>query len=83
MSNRALIFPGQGSQSKGMALELLDDVNKAKLILEQAQDLADFDIMELFKEDSQGLLGRTRYTQPALFIASAMYLEKIIHCMIF
>ncbi|MDA3850247.1 MAG: ACP S-malonyltransferase [Spirochaetaceae bacterium] len=77
MSNRALIFPGQGSQSKGMALELLDNVKKAKDNLEQAQGLADFDIVELFKNDSQGLLSRTRYTQPALFIASAMYLEKI------
>lgn len=73
----ALIFPGQGSQKKGMGIELLETSRGAAEILERAESLASFPLRELLVEDPRNELNLTKFTQPALFLVSAMYLEKI------
>lgn len=75
--NNALIFPGQGSQKQGMGLDLLETSNGAKAILEQAENLASFSLKSLLKDNPEGQLNQTLYTQPALFTVSAMYLESL------
>lgn len=68
------VFPGQGSQTIGMGEALFpqfpDYVQKANSIL-------GYDIVELCLQDPRSLLGKTNYTQPALYIVNALtWLEK-------
>jgi trans-AT polyketide synthase, acyltransferase and oxidoreductase domains len=72
---KVYLFPGQGSQKKGMGQDVIsffpDLINKANQIL-------GYSIQELCLEDSKNVLGQTQYTQPALYVVSALnYLKKI------
>jgi len=63
------LFPGQGSQSKGMGAELFDrypDWTAA------ADAVLGFSIRELCVEDPRGELGLTQFTQPALYVVNAL-----------
>lgn len=63
------VFPGQGAQKVGMGEALFerfpDHVAKADEIL-------GYSIRELCLENPEGRLSDTRYTQPALFVVSAL-----------
>jgi malonyl CoA-acyl carrier protein transacylase len=65
----AALFPGQGSQSKGMGAALFDrypDWTAA------ADDTLGYSIRELCLDDPRDELGRTAFTQPALFVVNAL-----------
>ena len=69
------VFPGQGSQKKGMGGALFDDF---KELTAKADAILGYSIKELCMEDIQKRLGKTQYTQPALFVVNALtYLKKI------
>jgi malonyl CoA-acyl carrier protein transacylase len=63
------LFPGQGSQSKGMGAELFDRYPDWTAT---ADELLGFPIRELCVDDPRGELGQTRFTQPALFVVNAL-----------
>ena len=65
-SNIAYIFPGQGSQYRGMGSDLVDEFPVARDIFARASDVVGYDMAELCFEDPRGELDRTRFTQPAL-----------------
>jgi malonyl CoA-acyl carrier protein transacylase len=65
----ACLFPGQGSQSKGMGAELFDRYADWTKI---ADDVLGYSIRELCLDDPRGELGQTAFTQPALFVVNAM-----------
>jgi len=67
---QAIIFPGQGSQFKGMGKEVFP------LFPEQvasASEILGYSLEELCLNDAQGLLSQTQYTQPALFVVNALH----------
>ncbi|CQR70177.1 Polyketide biosynthesis malonyl CoA-acyl carrier protein transacylase BaeC [Sporomusa ovata DSM 2662] len=69
------IFPGQGSQIKGMGGKLFDEF---KEVTEQADDTLGYSIKKLCLEDPDMNLSQTQYTQPALYVVNALcYLKKI------
>jgi len=69
------VFPGQGSQSKGMGGKLFDEFKELTL---EADEILGYSIKELCIEDPNSLLGQTQYTQPALYIVNALsYLKKV------
>jgi len=69
------VFPGQGSQEKGMGATLFDDF--AELIA-QADDILGYSIKELCLEGPQRQLNQTQYTQPALYVVNALsYFKKL------
>jgi len=69
MSSSIWVFPGQGSQQKGMGKDLFD---RFPHLVKEADDVLGFSIRELCLEDPQGVLGETAFTQPALFVVSAL-----------
>lgn len=72
---KAYVFPGQGSQVKGMGNELFDKYSGYTKI---ADEILGYSIKELCLSDPNELLGQTQYTQPALFTVNALeYLEKL------
>jgi malonyl CoA-acyl carrier protein transacylase len=66
---RIFIFPGQGSQQKGMGADLFP-------LFPELTALADrelgYSIEELCVRDLAGQLGRTDFTQPALYVVNAL-----------
>jgi malonyl CoA-acyl carrier protein transacylase len=65
----ACLFPGQGSQSKGMGAGLFERYEDWTSV---AGDVLGYSIRELCLEDPRGELGLTAFTQPALFVVNAM-----------
>ncbi len=71
----AYLFPGQGSQNKGMGLTLFEEF---KELVEEADSVLGYSIVDLCLNDRDNLLGQTQYTQPALYIVNALsYLHKL------
>ncbi len=69
------VFPGQGSQFKGMGAGLFDEFQD---LTRQADDILGYSIEELCLEDPNHQLGKTQFTQPALYTVSALsYLKKM------
>ena len=60
---RICLFPGQGSQSKGMGADLFARYPDWTA---SADDILGYSIRELCVEDPRGELGVTTFTQPAL-----------------
>ena len=69
MKKTIWVFPGQGSQFKGMGAELFARYPK---LVAQADEIVGCSLRELCLEDPQRRLGQTQYTQPALFVVSAL-----------
>jgi len=71
----AYVFPGQGSQSKGMGGELFDEFKEFTAI---ADRVLGYSIKQLCINDPQNQLGQTQFTQPALYVVNALsYLKKL------
>lgn len=64
------VFPGQGSQSKGMGTALFDQFPE---LLAQADKILGYSLKMLCIEDPQQQLNLTQFTQPALFTVNALY----------
>ena len=63
------VFPGQGSQKVGMGETLFNEFsNETK----QANEILGYDIQELCLTDPNNQLNQTQFTQPALFVVSAL-----------
>ncbi|MDQ6482653.1 ACP S-malonyltransferase [Dyadobacter sp. LHD-138] len=69
---KAYIFPGQGSQFKGMGLDLYQSSDSAKALFDQANDILGFEITKIMFEGTDEALKQTNVTQPAIFIHSVV-----------
>lgn len=67
---KAYVFPGQGSQFTGMAKDIYESNPKAKVLLDQANDILGFKITDIMFTGSADELKQTKVTQPAIFIHS-------------
>jgi trans-AT polyketide synthase, acyltransferase and oxidoreductase domains len=69
----AYIFPGQGSQQKGMGGELFDEFPE---ITTKADKILGYSIKTLCLEDPYKQMGQTKFTQPALYVVNALCYSK-------
>ncbi|WKU05547.1 ACP S-malonyltransferase [Micromonospora sp. HUAS LYJ1] len=66
---RAVIFPGQGAQVRGMGQGLFDAYPD---LCGEASEVLGYSIRELCLSDPRRELGRTEFTQPALYVVGAL-----------
>lgn len=74
-SKTLFIFPGQGSQYRGMGSDLVSEFPVAAEIYDRASTVAGYDMRELSFEDPENNLDKTRFTQPALLTHEYACLE--------
>jgi malonyl CoA-acyl carrier protein transacylase len=74
----AFIFPGQGSQKRGMGMGLFDEVPEYRAVEQDVNDIVGYSMRKLCIEDPGGRLKETQFTQPSLFIVNALYWYKAI-----
>ncbi len=75
----SIIFPGQGSQSVGMAKDFNDNFDIAKLSFEEIEDYTLTDIRKIIFENENNKLDLTKYTQICIFASSYAIFKTYIH----
>lgn len=73
----AFLFPGQGAQTVGMGADLITSTEIGRVRMEQANDIARFDLRDLILNGPIETLSRTEKTQPALFAVCAIIHEVL------
>lgn len=71
----ALLCVGQGSQYVGMIKDLAEKFPMAEELIKKADEILDYPLSEICFEGPIDRLKQTRYTQPALFVHSAIAFE--------
>ncbi|GAB4054657.1 ACP S-malonyltransferase [Spirosoma litoris] len=64
----AYVFPGQGSQFRGMGQDLYQNSDAARQLFDQANQVLGYDLTKIMFEGSDEDLKQTIYTQPAVFL---------------
>jgi malonyl CoA-acyl carrier protein transacylase len=72
------VFPGQGSQKKGMGEGLFDAVAEFRSIEPEVDKLLGYSLRQLCLEDADNRLKETQYTQPALYVVNALHYFKAV-----
>lgn len=73
----ALLCPGQGSQYVGMLADIVAKYPQAATLVEEADEILGYYISDICFNGPADKLKETRYTQPALFLHSAVVFELI------
>ncbi len=74
---KVFMFPGQGSQTVGMAKEIYQEFQEVKYIFQEASDTLGFSMEKLCFEDPEGKLNLTEFTQPAILTVSTAIFKAL------
>lgn len=77
MGKIAFVFPGQGSQSVGMGLDVFNNYDCAKKVYEKADEILGRKISEICFNGPEEELKQTQNTQPAILTTSLALLETL------
>ncbi|NEP47264.1 MAG: ACP S-malonyltransferase, partial [Okeania sp. SIO2H7] len=75
MTKTAWVFPGQGSQSVGMGLDLLE-TDIAQKLLERAEAILGWSVPEICKSE-EDKVSSTLYTQPCLYVVESILADLL------
>lgn len=74
----AYVFPGQGSQKKGMGQGLFDTVPEYAAVEKDVDALLGYSMRKLCLEDPDNRLKETQFTQPSLYVVNALHYYKAV-----
>ena len=77
VSSVAYVFPGQGSQSTGMGLDLYNSYRAARAVFDAADASLGFSLSRLCFEGPEDELTKTHNVQPAILVVSIACLEAL------
>lgn len=73
---KAFMFPGQGSQKKGMGAPLFESVPEFLEAESEIDEILGYSLRQLCLEDPHQRLSSTQYTQPCLYVVNALHYFK-------
>ena len=73
----SVLFPGQGSQSIGMAKDLYNNFSYVKSLFDKADEIMQKPLSKMILEGPKDVLDQTENTQPAIFLASYSFFNVI------
>ncbi|KAB2875861.1 MAG: ACP S-malonyltransferase, partial [Bauldia sp.] len=73
----AVLFPGQGAQALGMAVDLVDRYPEARRVFDLGREILGFDVLAVCRDGPEAELASTRVSQPAIFLHSMAALEAL------
>jgi [acyl-carrier-protein] S-malonyltransferase len=69
-----VVFPGQGSQTVGMGVDVAEHSPDARLMFERSAEVLGYDLLELQRLGPDEKLRETKFSQPAIFATNvALY----------
>jgi len=77
MSQTAILFPGQGAQHIGMGVKIAQHYPAARELFDQANEILQYDLLDLCSNGPAEKLNSTAFSQPALYVASLASLELL------
>ncbi len=74
----SFVFPGQGSQKKGMGQGLFDEVREYAAVEKDVDAMLGYSMRKLCLEDADRRLTQTQFTQPSLYVVNALHYYKAV-----
>ncbi len=74
----AVVFPGQGSQYRNMAMDFNENFKISRLLFEEIEDCTGINIRKIISQDQDSELNQTNFTQIAIFSASIVIYKTLI-----
>ena len=65
-----VVFPGQGSQTSGMGVDVAAAYPAAEALYRTSKAVLGYDLLALCAEGDEDKLRETRYSQPAIFVTN-------------
>ena len=75
----AIIFPGQGSQYVGMAMDFNKSFSISKAVFQEIEDSTKMNVRKIISENQDDKLNQTNYTQISIFSASMVIYKTLIN----